>query len=453
MSVDADWTRRHTRLGLRANEWDDRSRDGSFLLRGSDLREAEGWRDEQAGKEPPPTALQLAYLSASRRAAARRRRFTLGAVLFALTVAVGLAVVAVLQRQDAIRQRDQALSLALATAAADEVTRAPDIALLLSLEANEVSPTPQARSSATAALEAAWRSGAEAVLHGAYGPVSSVALSADGRTLATADGDGTVRLWDLAEHRQLGAPLTGHTDRVYGVAFSPDGRTLASASADKTVRLWDVQTHRQLGRPLDGHTREVRTVVFSPDGRTLASGGFDGMVLLWDVRTRRQLGRPLARHRDPVDAVAFAPDGHTIAEYGLDGRIRLWDVRTRRQLGRPLGPTGYGRSVAFSPDGRILASSADDGMVRLWDTRAFRQLGRPLQRGREVGSVAFSPNGRRLASGADDGTVRLWDLRQPPAARPDADGPYRSRLERGLQRRRRSRSRREASTAPCGSGT
>jgi WD40 repeat protein len=101
--------------------------------------------------------------------------------------------------------------------------------------------------------------------------------------VASGGFDGTVRLWDLATHRQIGTPLTGHTRPVESVAFSPDGKTLASGGFDGTVRLWDLATHHQIGTPLTGHTRPVESVAFSPDGTTLASGSDDATVRLWGV--------------------------------------------------------------------------------------------------------------------------------------------------------------------------
>jgi WD40 repeat protein len=258
--------------------------------------------------------------------------------------------------------------------------------------------------------------------------VRDVAFSPDGRTLATSSLDRTVRLWDVSDRDRphpLGQPLTGHTNWVLAVAFSPDGRTLATASADRTVRLWDVSDRNQphqLGQPLTGHTNWVWTVAFSPDGRTLATAGADQTVRLWDVSDRNQshpLGQPLTGHTDTVYEVAFAPDGRTLATAGADQTVRLWDVSDRNQshpLGQPLtGHTNAVYRVVFAPDGRTLATAGADQTVRLWDVsdrNQSHQLGQPLiGHTNSVRSVTFAPDGGTLATSSLDHTVILWDLR------------------------------------------
>jgi WD40 repeat protein len=359
------------------------------------------------------------------RRAALRKFARIGGVLLALVaVFAALGVWALVQRDSAVQATRSATSLALASAATDEVARHPDVALLLGLEAYRASPSAEAASAMVDGLETARRSGAEAILRGDANGIRAIALSPDGQTLASADFDGAIQLWDTSARVPLGAPLHGHTAQVWSVAFSPDGMTLASASHDGTVRLWDVAARRALGRLPAPDTGAQTSLAFSPDGRTLAVGGEGGRLQLWDVRTRRPLAPPLRGHNDRVVSLAFSPDGRTLASAGFDHTVRLWDVRSRREIGRPLvGHGGPVASVAFSPDGRTLASSGLDGTIRLWDARTRAALGPPLRPGTgEIWGIAFGEGGRVLASAGFDGNVRLWNVRTRTPAGPPLTG-------------------------------
>jgi len=409
-----------------AHDWERLGCDDGALLRGSRLIAWAQWRDD---RQPALSELERRFLESSEAAArsevAAARRRTRGLAVVAVVVAA-LAIWALGQRTDAQRgrvdaerQAREATSLALASASLPARKSRPDIAALLGLEANLESPRVEARSAALGALSAVGAPELIGILHGHDQSARAVAFSPDGRTLASASWDHTIRLWDLRTNRLIGAPLRGHTSFVTAVAFDPSGRTLASSSYDRTVRLWDVRARKQIGAPLAGHKRAVESVVFSGDGRRLASGGNDATIRLWDVTTRRQIGAPLTGHAQTVQSLAMAPDGRTLASGSWDGGIRLWDVRSGRQLGDPVSPNlkpdRYGGwpsifSLAFSPDQRTLASGAYDGKVRFWDLRALAPSGAPVGGLRAVQGVAFSQSGRLLAV-ADVRGVRLLDAR------------------------------------------
>jgi len=216
--------------------------------------------------------------------------------------------------------------------------------------------------------------------------VYSVAFSPRGETLATANYDGSVILWDLADPTQphrSGQALISHGSPVYSVAFSPRGETLATANYDGSVILWDLADPtqpRRLGHLLTGHVRGVRSVMFSLDEKRLATAGGDS-VILWDVAdpTRpRRLGQVSPVGTATVFSMAFAPDGRTLAT-SSGGTVGLWDVAdpTRpRRLGQALSPIGTATvfSMAFAPDRNTLAAASNDDSVTLWDLTGLNDL-------------------------------------------------------------------------------
>ncbi len=157
--------------------------------------------------------------------------------------------------------------------------------------------------------------------------VTAVAWSPDGKTIASASADMTLRLWD-AVRGDLLATLDDHEDSLTALAWSLDGQFLASASWDKTVRLWDLSAGPDRAKEavtIQELKQYVTALTWSPDGSALVTGGRDGSVRLWHAAD----GKPwadLGAHEGDVRAVAWSPDGGRIVTGGLDGTVRLWDV-------------------------------------------------------------------------------------------------------------------------------
>ena len=298
--------------------------------------------------------------------------------------------------------------------------------------------------------------------------VTSVAYAPDGKSLAAANGDHTVKIWNV-KAREVSRVFFGHTDPVESVTFSPDGKTLASGGLDSTVILWDFATGRQRSK-LEAHAM-ILSVAFSPDGRLLASGDENSTVKLWEVNTG-QLRKTLETQAGGTCALAFSPDRRTLVAGFIDGEkssaiAKFWDVetgqlrtsfdaQTNSLLALALSPDGKalaagghdpaikiwgianGRcmrnlsghrtvrvggapgdfhldssilSLAYSPDGKLLASGAyNESTLMVWDVSSGKVLAALKGHMNRVNSVAFSPDGKTLASGSDDETVKFWDV-------------------------------------------
>ena len=440
----ADWQRGH----------------GGFLGRG-DAAAAAAWLARQAAHGADHADLGK-YIHASQRAL-RLRRLTvalIAIVLVVLTAASGTGgIIAVNAANNADQQRTLAVSGQLAALSEEQDDEDPVTAALLAAAAWDEAPgSPQARESMLQVLAQP----VHAVL-AEGGPVKTVAFSPDhggilatsgraivlyrlatgrpigspitvpggadglafdaaGTVLATADGDGTARLWNIATGREIGPAIEASSSNgVNAVAFSPSGTVLATADGDGTARLWNVATHRQIGHALIDGSRiitgsQVTDVAFSPSGKILATASRDGTARLWRIATQQQIGRAMTDGHNLPDigemfAVAFSPQGTTLATADQDGAVGLWDVATQHRRGRPFTVAGAD-DVTFSPDGKILAVAENGGVAALWEV-ATRTLIKPVLAaitGGATSAVAFGPGAKVLATVSQNGVARLWDL-------------------------------------------
>ncbi|THV92927.1 WD40 repeat-like protein, partial [Aureobasidium pullulans] len=234
---------------------------------------------------------------------------------------------------------------------------------------------------------------------------TAISFSPDNRLLGSAHLDGTIRLRDLGT-QEVCKIFTRHSKRVNAIMFLSNGELLASASDDNTVRLWKTATDSTLF-VLQGHTNSVVILAASQDGKSVASGSRDGEIRLWDVVTG-ELRCVFRGHSTYVRAIAFMHDYTTICSADKSGCMHFWE-----------GSTGASRHkleiretacrITFSPDGNLLAVVGVSESLELFDTATGSPLS-ILGCHKSVHSIEFSPDGTVLATGSQDHTIKLWDV-------------------------------------------
>jgi DNA-binding beta-propeller fold protein YncE len=248
------------------------------------------------------------------------------------------------------------------------------------------------------------------VLTNVLGAINDLKFSPNGDILAVGGGQpsakGDLRLYQVSDWKLL-ATLRGHDDVVFSLAFSPDGKQLASASFDHSVRLWDVQSHATI-KEYHHHSDFIYAVAFHPNGKQLVSASKDRTVQLFDVQSGKSAFTFSGMNED-VMAVAFHPDGKSVISSGFETAIYWWNAQTGEKIKTQGGHGVAVHELAFSKDGKLAVSAGADRTVRVWDGTAGTAV-KVIPVGSVTYALAISPSGKLIASGSFDGLVRVWDV-------------------------------------------
>jgi WD40 repeat protein len=256
------------------------------------------------------------------------------------------------------------------------------------------------------------RTQSPSVLDEHRGRVNSLVMSGD--RLISGSGDGSVRVWDIANGYEVQEPLVAG-GRVLSLAAAGNS-TVAAGYSDGSVRIWDMQQGTAV-RLIRAHTDQVTTLVFAPNTPgQLVSGSHDGTVKVWDLSTAGNEPQQQITLNSKVNSVDISPDGTLIASGDYDGNIRLWELATGEETGRSLpGHTFIIGEVEFGPNGNLLVSAGYDEKIKVWDLRTGKEY-RTFDLSPEQAGFVFAaefiatPATVKLATAGYDGRVRIWDL-------------------------------------------
>ncbi len=248
-------------------------------------------------------------------------------------------------------------------------------------------------------------------LQGHTDAVQGVAVSPDGKAIASASDDGTVKIWQLEGDNSI--PVREIKDQggwVRAVVFLSNLQ-IATAGQDKNIKIIDIASGK-IVRTLNGHTNLVNNLAIAPNSDLLASGSYDSTINLWQISTGKLL-QSLTGHTDKIWGLAISPSGKLVVSASRDRTIRIWDVQTGKSLLTLAGHHGGTTCVLVTPDGKQIISGGNDKAIRVWDIASGKQLF--ILTGHEDGisAIAITADANYLFSGGKDSpnSIRLWNLK------------------------------------------
>jgi len=260
--------------------------------------------------------------------------------------------------------------------------------------------------------------------------ITQIKYSLDGKVIASASWDKTVKLWD-AKTGKLINTLIGHKDGINSIAFIPtsfnspdqeEGYILVSGSEDQTIKVWQISDQVKLIKTLKGHTDSIKAITVSPDGKLIASAGYDNTIKIWT--TAGELLQTIEAHNLAITSIAFTPtplnlsskekSDYTLATGSWDNTIKLWsisDAGNNSKLWHIL--TGHQdgiTTISFNSDGTLLASGSGDRNIKLWNTQTGELIKNLRGHTSQINSLAFSSDDKSIVSGEEQQGLFWWNL-------------------------------------------
>lgn len=374
LETDLEHVRLHTRLLMRAREWQQKQKHPDLLLRGRDLEESERWLAANSNKVPSPTDLHRDFVFYShqvemqRQQRERRRLQIFGVIVTGLAlVASGLAVWAWRQRQIAIAQREIAYEQREIAREQSKIAFARQLAAAqTSFQFNSsIQKTRFTQSESQIAFGLAALDPDLATILSADQP-RLISFSQSQRYVAIITADYGLKAWDVTTGETIIA--WSNVSPVVEIGFSPDETLFTSATEDGVLRIWEANGGRFTPiTSLEAHKQQLTDTAFSPNGRYLATASTDFSVKIWDldnILNPRSRGVADLRHGGPVSSVTFSPEGDYLVSASQDNAVRIWTMQGENVLciihNQPLA------MAHFSNDGSLLGSISGTTLARIW---------------------------------------------------------------------------------------